>query len=116
MFWANAAGLGIVWAIGLPSWVGRSWNMEAVTVDAGHRTACAAKSTPCRIPIRHGGPETRRNPSLQAQPDSYAVTTRLLCTQGRARPLGAHPSIDLHPDSSRRLAASKERKLPPPPG
>ena len=33
---------------------------------------------PCRIPIRHGVSETRRNPPLRLSQISYAVTTRLL--------------------------------------
>ena len=50
------------------------------------------KSTLCRIPIRHGGPETRRNPPLQLSQISYAVTTRLLRTL-RVVPIGAKSVI-----------------------
>jgi hypothetical protein len=39
----------------------------------------------CRIPIRHGGPETRRTQPLRVGQISYAVTTRLLHRGKRAR-------------------------------
>ena len=52
---------------------------EAIAVASVARTATEIlKSTPCRIPIRHGGSETRRNPPLQLSQIPYAVTTRLL--------------------------------------